>query len=486
MPGKRVQFDQETWNALDLLARDSIRDFQELADEAVADLLRKHSRPIDLKTALRQSVGDIEKRPAAPSVRRQNASRKAHKSEWGPSWGVQTRGLDMRAVFKRDAADGAARAEAEAVIQRRKDQLALGGDMLWSPTIRAAMLAGPHGSTCSAPAGGTSHTIDLRTIDRHPLASVGTLVLGLRCSWCLGSPVRRLTGLSRAVAGDAKAIDEAGADRVGGDREHIIKVSALALADDRVLSDRCLANRRLANRSLANHRGRRRGLAGRQISGRSSAHDSESWCRNEENLFHDCALPLDNDAHLRSNWKPLLVSFLVRLVQHGFKIHWDSRASNCATLPAFHSPTPRGAREIKIIDLGLQPWEAIELGLEVERRLRSLGFTDPTRDNLPIVLHGFRRTLVTFAQDHGYPKEVRNTAIAHTGKGSRAHRTYEGSSYLPERRKLLTEFAAFATGALIRWMVANGISQGDWARVAVDVPEITKRWVLHDLRRSVA
>ena len=30
-PGKRVQFDQETWNALDLLAKDSMRDFQDLA-----------------------------------------------------------------------------------------------------------------------------------------------------------------------------------------------------------------------------------------------------------------------------------------------------------------------------------------------------------------------------------------------------------------------------------------------------------------------
>jgi hypothetical protein len=28
---------------------------------------------------------------------------------------------------------------------------------------------------------------DLRTVDRHPLASVGTLVLGLPCSWCPGS-----------------------------------------------------------------------------------------------------------------------------------------------------------------------------------------------------------------------------------------------------------------------------------------------------------
>jgi hypothetical protein len=57
MPGKRVQFDEETWHALDLLARDSMRDFQELADEAFRDLLRKHDRPIDLKSALRRSAG---------------------------------------------------------------------------------------------------------------------------------------------------------------------------------------------------------------------------------------------------------------------------------------------------------------------------------------------------------------------------------------------------------------------------------------------
>jgi hypothetical protein len=81
MPGKRVQFDQETWNALDLLARDRMQDFQELADEAFADLLRKHGRPVDLKTALRQSVGEIEKRPPAPSLRRRDASSTAHKGE---------------------------------------------------------------------------------------------------------------------------------------------------------------------------------------------------------------------------------------------------------------------------------------------------------------------------------------------------------------------------------------------------------------------
>jgi hypothetical protein len=42
----------------------------------------------------------------------------------------------------------------------------------------------------------TSRAIDLRTVDRHPLASVGTLVLGLRCSWCPGSaPMPKLLGL---------------------------------------------------------------------------------------------------------------------------------------------------------------------------------------------------------------------------------------------------------------------------------------------------
>jgi len=57
MPGKRVQFDNETWNALDLLARDRVLDVQELAGEAFRDLLRKHNRPTDLKAALRQSAG---------------------------------------------------------------------------------------------------------------------------------------------------------------------------------------------------------------------------------------------------------------------------------------------------------------------------------------------------------------------------------------------------------------------------------------------
>ncbi len=56
--GKRVMFDAEPWNALDLLAHESMKDFQELADEAYRDLLRKHGRPTDLKSALRRSAAE--------------------------------------------------------------------------------------------------------------------------------------------------------------------------------------------------------------------------------------------------------------------------------------------------------------------------------------------------------------------------------------------------------------------------------------------
>jgi predicted DNA-binding ribbon-helix-helix protein len=56
MPGKRVQLDEESWSALDLLARDRMMTFQELADEAFADVLKKHGRPVDLRAALRKSA----------------------------------------------------------------------------------------------------------------------------------------------------------------------------------------------------------------------------------------------------------------------------------------------------------------------------------------------------------------------------------------------------------------------------------------------
>jgi len=77
MPGKRVQFDDETWAAIDLLARDSMKDFQDLAEEAFADLLKKHQRPTNLKEALRQSARKVPANdPGSPAKRPNNKKRR--------------------------------------------------------------------------------------------------------------------------------------------------------------------------------------------------------------------------------------------------------------------------------------------------------------------------------------------------------------------------------------------------------------------------
>ena len=60
---KLIEFDEETWQALDLLARDSMTSWQELADEAFRDLLKKHGRPTDLRAALRQSMTRSNRKP---------------------------------------------------------------------------------------------------------------------------------------------------------------------------------------------------------------------------------------------------------------------------------------------------------------------------------------------------------------------------------------------------------------------------------------
>ena len=68
MPGKRVQFDDETWRQIDFLGHDQMKDFQELADEAFRDLLKKYGRPYDLKDALRKSArvsATVHQMPAA-------------------------------------------------------------------------------------------------------------------------------------------------------------------------------------------------------------------------------------------------------------------------------------------------------------------------------------------------------------------------------------------------------------------------------------
>jgi len=62
MVGKRVQFDDETWAAIEAVARKSGHDFQNIADEAFADFLKKHKQPVGLKAALKESVGQPRKK----------------------------------------------------------------------------------------------------------------------------------------------------------------------------------------------------------------------------------------------------------------------------------------------------------------------------------------------------------------------------------------------------------------------------------------
>jgi hypothetical protein len=62
MPGKRVQFDDDTWTALDTVMHDKDKSFQGLADEAFADLLKKYRQPVGLKAALKESVSAKSKK----------------------------------------------------------------------------------------------------------------------------------------------------------------------------------------------------------------------------------------------------------------------------------------------------------------------------------------------------------------------------------------------------------------------------------------
>ncbi|WP_174248040.1 hypothetical protein [Bradyrhizobium sp. S69] len=66
MARKLIAFDEDTIGKLTQLGRDRMATLQELADEAFADLLRKHGIPIDLKDALRKSA-------AGPNVLSDNA-----------------------------------------------------------------------------------------------------------------------------------------------------------------------------------------------------------------------------------------------------------------------------------------------------------------------------------------------------------------------------------------------------------------------------
>ena len=63
---KAIEFDAGTWQALDALRRDSMKSLQELIDEAVRDLLKKHNRPTTLNGMLQASARSLPANDTAP------------------------------------------------------------------------------------------------------------------------------------------------------------------------------------------------------------------------------------------------------------------------------------------------------------------------------------------------------------------------------------------------------------------------------------
>jgi hypothetical protein len=75
-------------------------------------------------------------------------------------------------------------------------RLARGAELFFSPTISGAIAAGRPVLTCYCPGCGVVGKIDLRKIDRHPRASVESLIPALSCRRCRPqAPFVRLIGL---------------------------------------------------------------------------------------------------------------------------------------------------------------------------------------------------------------------------------------------------------------------------------------------------
>ena len=68
---------------LDLLARDRMMTFQELADEAFLDVLRKHGRPYDTRDAFKRAPA----RRRRTTIRRKQKRNRAQKANGPPEAG---------------------------------------------------------------------------------------------------------------------------------------------------------------------------------------------------------------------------------------------------------------------------------------------------------------------------------------------------------------------------------------------------------------
>lgn len=114
--------------------------------------------------------------------------------------GVRTRTLDMQAAMRRDAADRAKCEEAVRVVERWNEAIAAGRDLWWSPTIRAAIVAGMPWADVYCPGCRTGRSIACGPSTAICSYRVGSLVLGLQCGRCDGAaPMPKISTLHSAL-----------------------------------------------------------------------------------------------------------------------------------------------------------------------------------------------------------------------------------------------------------------------------------------------
>jgi hypothetical protein len=102
----------------------------------------------------------------------------------------------LAARMRADADARASRVEAVRLVEKWNAATAAGRGDLWSPTIGCAVVAERPWLDVYCPGCRTSRAVDMRTVERNPLATVNSLMLDLRCSLCLGgSPIAVLRGL---------------------------------------------------------------------------------------------------------------------------------------------------------------------------------------------------------------------------------------------------------------------------------------------------
>ena len=88
----------------------------------------------------------------------------------------------MRARFADLVEERAQCERARKVVERWNHELVACDLPLWSPSIRAALIAGMPWLEVLCPACATVGAVNLSLIHRHPEAGVASLVLGLTCS----------------------------------------------------------------------------------------------------------------------------------------------------------------------------------------------------------------------------------------------------------------------------------------------------------------